>query len=72
MLAAYLGTCLVTDPQFLMAGSGGTDVGTVKSLLARLITMGSMAGLGAYYWRTQRNRRRAAVAKAGSVPATGV
>ena len=72
VLAAYLGTCLVTDPQFLMADSGAADVGAVKSLLARLITMGSMAGLGAYYWRTQRNRRRAVASEAGIVPATGV
>jgi hypothetical protein len=32
--------------------------GTVKLLLMRLITLAAMSGLGTYYWRIQRNRRR--------------
>jgi hypothetical protein len=34
----------------------------VKSLLLRLATMAAMGGLGTFYWRIQRDRRRAAQA----------
>ena len=58
VLAIYTGTCLAVDPSFLQ------NVGDLKSLVARLITLGAMVGLGAYYWRVQRSRRRDAVAEA--------
>jgi hypothetical protein len=58
VLVVYTGTCLLVDSSFLQ------DVGLLKQLFARLITMGAMVGLGAYYWRVQRSRRRAAVAEA--------
>jgi hypothetical protein len=32
-----------------------------KALLLRLVTMGTMGGLGTFYWRIQRDRRRAAL-----------
>ena len=62
-LAAYAGACFLGE---IFAG-GITflnDVDTVKSLMVRLITLASMGGLGAYYWRIQRDRRRAAVGDA--------
>lgn len=58
VLVVYAGTCLMVDSSFLQ------DVGALKALFARLITLGSVVGLGAYYWRTQRSRRRDAVAEA--------
>jgi hypothetical protein len=38
------------------------DVQLVKTLLVRLLALGAVAGLGTYYWRIQRDRRRAALA----------
>ena len=49
VLASYAGACLLV---------GGPDF-DVETLVARLITLGAMGGLGTYYWRIQRNRRRA-------------
>lgn len=40
------------------------DVQLVKTLLVRLLALGAVAGLGTYYWRIQRDRRRAALASA--------
>jgi hypothetical protein len=54
-LIAYTGICLLADASFI------ADVGDVKALLVRLITLGAMGGLGAWYWRIQRDRRRRAV-----------
>ena len=34
----------------------------LKTMVFRLIVMGAMGGLGNYYWRVQRRRRRAALA----------
>jgi hypothetical protein len=34
-----------------------------KALLLRLVTMTAMGGLGTFYWRIQRDRRRAATAE---------
>jgi hypothetical protein len=52
-LAAYVGACLLAGDAFV----GAADA---KLLVMRLITLASMGGLGAYYWRMQRQRRRAA------------
>jgi hypothetical protein len=49
-LAAYAAACL------LAAGVPGTS--ELKLLVMRLITLASMGGLGTYYWRIQRKRRR--------------
>ena len=51
-LGAYAGASLLV---------GTTDF-DLETLVARLITLGAMGGLGTYYWRIQRNRRQAAVA----------
>ena len=57
-LGAYAGACVIGDiPAFQYLGS----VDGVKALLIRLITLAAMGGLGTYYWRIQRNRRRSAV-----------
>ena len=40
------------------------DVQVVKTLLVRLLALGAVAGLGTYYWRIQRDRRRAALSAA--------
>ncbi len=37
----------------------GGSIDTLKVLLMRLITLAAMGGLGTYYWRIQRDRRRA-------------
>ncbi|MBC8077343.1 MAG: hypothetical protein H7Y32_14810 [Chloroflexales bacterium] len=54
-LAAYVGACLAADPGFVL------NMGDVKTLVMRLITLGAMGGLGTFYWRIQRQRRRDAL-----------
>jgi len=51
-LLAYAAVCLYA----------GADTGVLdpKLLVMRLITLAAMGGLGTYYWRIQRRRRRAA------------
>ncbi len=51
-LLSYVGVVLV--------GSGMPDVNAQKTLVERLITLAATAGLGTYFWRIQRNRRRVA------------
>ena len=66
VLGAYAGAYFLGDPSFL------GDVVAVKTLVMRLITLGATGALGTYYWRIQRNRRRASVgelAAAQSQPA---
>jgi hypothetical protein len=53
-LAAYAAVCLLVGEGF--AGSAAD----YKLLTMRLITLASMGGLGTYYWRIQRARRRSA------------
>ena len=55
-LGSYAVACIVVDP-FLVG-----DIDQVKTLVMRLITLGSMGALGTYFWRIQRNRRRAGTA----------
>jgi hypothetical protein len=71
-LVAYTTACLVADASVFVVdvgdvGASALNVGAVKTLLLRLITIGAMGGLGTYYWRIQRNRRRAAM---GGTPLT--
>jgi hypothetical protein len=54
-LVAYVGACLLVDPSFVLNASD------LKVLAARLITLVAMGGLGAYYWRILRGRRRTQV-----------
>lgn len=49
-LAAYTGACLLVDPE-LIADSGKAEI-----LVARLVTLAAMGGLGTYFWRIQRGR----------------
>ena len=64
-LAAYVGAVLMV--QLVPLDTASLDVDEVKSLVVRLITLASMGGLGAYYWRIQRSRRRpASVTNSGS------
>jgi hypothetical protein len=73
VVAVYAATTLVADPSTL------GDVNHLKTLTMRLITLAAMGGLGTYYWRIQRDRRRAAGASGGllgglsrsSAPAAG-
>ena len=53
-LVAYVLAAFLADPSFV------TDVGQLKALLLRLITLASVGGLATFYWRIQRGRRRAA------------
>jgi len=53
-LIAYTIVCLLTG--LWDAGLAGD----AKLLIMRLITLASMGGLGTYYWRIQRQRRRLA------------
>jgi hypothetical protein len=53
-LATYVAACVAADPSILF------DTADAKLLVMRLITLGAMGGLGAYYWRIQRDRRRTA------------
>jgi hypothetical protein len=55
-VVAYTGASILADTSIL------TDVALIESLVTRVITLGAMGALGTYYWRTQRNRRRAAAA----------
>ena len=52
-LAAYAGASL-------LGNTGQFDIDNLKTLVARLITIGAMGGLGTYYWRIQRDRLRRA------------
>ena len=58
-LVAYTGACFLVDPVF------SSDADKAEGLVARLIALAAMGGLGTYFWRIQRNRRRKA---ASSLP----
>jgi hypothetical protein len=60
-LVIYTGACALADSSFF-----GDSV-SVEALILRLITLGTMGGLGAFYWRIQRARRRASMGEASSV-----
>jgi hypothetical protein len=53
-IAIYVVACLLVDPSFIVHAGAGD----VKVLAARLVTLAAMGGLGAYYWRIVRARRR--------------
>ena len=56
-MVAYALACFVTNSV--------ANNGDLETLVARLITLGAMGGLGAFYWRIQRYRRHRAT---GEVP----
>ena len=51
-IGSYVGAVFIASPDVF------TDVAAIEGLVTRLITLGSMGALGAYYWRIQRDRRR--------------
>jgi hypothetical protein len=54
IVLGYTAVCLLTDPHIL------TAVVDQKTLVQRLILLAAMEGVGTFYWRIQRDRRRAA------------
>jgi hypothetical protein len=55
-LIVYGAVCVGSNPAIV------GDAADLKSLVMRLITLAAVGGLGTFYWRIQRNRRRAVVA----------
>jgi hypothetical protein len=57
-MIAYVVTTLVVNTQIL----SGSDVSWIdfEALVTRLIGMAAVGGLASFFWRVQRNRRRAA------------
>jgi hypothetical protein len=53
-LISYAGAAFVADPGFFL------ELRDLELLISRLITLAAMGGLGTYYWRIQRDRRRLA------------
>lgn len=62
-LILYSIACLVIDPGMV------NDSYLIEGLIVRLITLGAMGGLGAFYWRIQRERRRAVAGQRKVAPA---
>jgi len=55
-IGGYLAICLIHDPSLL------AQTEAAKAVAIRVITLVATAGLGAYYWRIQRDRRTAGLA----------
>ena len=51
---AYTAVCFIANTSFLI------HVADQKTLFQRLILMGAIAGVGTFYWRIERERRREA------------
>jgi hypothetical protein len=68
-LGAYAGASFLAEAfgdaenLLLLSSNGDIIQSAFESLVTRLITIGAMGVLGTYYWRIQRNRRRAATEK---------
>lgn len=58
VLGVYTGVCLVVNPALV------GDIHQISSLATKLITLAAMGGLGTFYWRIQRNQRRAVLGRA--------
>jgi hypothetical protein len=52
-LVAYAASCFLADPAFV------ANMSEIKQIAMRLITLAAAGGLATYYWRIQRDRRRA-------------
>ena len=63
-LGAFTAACVAADGSALLTSSTA-----LESLAARLITIAATGGLGAYFWRIQRRRRRDAARSVADVPA---
>jgi hypothetical protein len=64
-LVLYGGVCL-------SAGGGIEASAELKQVVMRLITMAATVGLGAFYWRIQRDRRRTAQARQRAALEAGI
>lgn len=64
-LAVYAGLCFLDVPSILKYSL------QIERLVIRLITLASMGGLGMFYWRIQRQRRREALGGRMSSPPAG-
>jgi hypothetical protein len=51
---AYSAACFMTNPTFL------SQVSDQKTLFQRLVIMAALTGIGTFYWRIERDRRRVA------------
>ncbi len=51
VIAVYAASAILIDPAVV------TDIEVAETLIERLITLGALGLLGAYYWRIQRRRR---------------
>jgi len=62
LTAAYTALALLAYGAACLYAAAGSNLGALdpKLLVMRLITLAAMGGLGTYYWRIQRTRRRAA------------
>jgi hypothetical protein len=56
-LTAFFAANFVSDPAFLISSAD------LKQFVMRVITLSAMSGLGTYYYRAQRDRRRVAISK---------
>ena len=64
-LTAYAGACVIAHIWVVGDGAGASTF-DLETLVARLITLGAMGGLGTFYWRIQRDRRRVTASSVGS------
>ena len=62
-IVLYSVTCLVLDTAFVVDGHN------LKVFVARLVTLAAVGGLGAFYWRVARARRRTAASARASLQA---
>lgn len=75
-LVSYVVAVILGDLLFTEAGTLAIDVRRIfvfdgvkaEQLVLRLITLGAMGGLGSFYWRIQRERRRAALSGSPTTP----
>lgn len=58
----YAAVAIVTHIAVVAMGSDLSQLAAQKALLERVLTLAATAGLGAYFWRIQRERRREAAA----------
>jgi hypothetical protein len=58
VLAVYTAVTILADPGLI------TGAEEIELLVTRLITLGAVGALGAYFWRIQRDRRREAIGQA--------
>ncbi len=74
-VGAYVAACMVAPGVFFLDGNttdfSALNVDAAKALLIRVITIVAVGGLGTFYYRKQRDRRREAARDAMVVPNMG-